>query len=277
MRYLKKTFEYLFLLEKGKRFIILLLFSIPAGIVGAFVAPSWAMTDWARNFSVGNTSLWINWTLGGRGVVFWVAFGIALLIFTCVVAMMSTVISRNLRVGVFKVNRLVMELNEGFFPALYATITAAVAFLFFKLLASLLLVLCQTLENVYLSFFLSVAALLFVLVLANIALALGMLYLPIMTFNGIKPFNAIVGSVRKTGGRCVWKLMFSTIVPTVITQIIGCCVGLFQIPLLSEIVDGVTYTLLFCYIITLSMVSYYEVEEIKREDYPRSYFFKSRG
>ena len=275
MNYLKKTFEYLFILENGKRLVTLFLLSVPAGITMSFVAPTWAMHDWIKNYEVGNTGFWYNWNLGEAGTTFWIALLVLFVFMVVTASVLSSIISRSLRVGVFKVNRVFDEFNESFFPALYAMVAYLVIFLASKSIMALFLVLWQNLSWVSLSMSLSLATVILVIVGICLFCSLTLIYLPLMTFNGLKPLDAFVTSLQKCG-RGVWKLFPSIIIPIALIVTIGNLFGLLQIPLLSFIIDSVCYSFLIAYFVTLTMISYYGIEQIKREDYPREYFFRNK-
>ena len=119
MIYFKKTLEYLFKLEKGKRFLFLFLIALPAGFGAAITAPHHVYKQWIETFEVGNLDFLSALMFGGTAsplrVVIAGAITIVLLLFS--ISVMASVISRNLRVGVFSVNRrLLREFNEAFLP-----------------------------------------------------------------------------------------------------------------------------------------------------------------
>lgn len=276
MRFLRKTLQYLITLEKGKRLLTLFMISLPAGISMSFVMPTWTMYDWLRNYSVGNTSYWASWTPGNQNFTFWIALLVMFVFMVLTTAVLSTVVSRSLRVGVFKVDGILTEFNESFFPALYAMIGYLFMFLVSKTIMALFLVLWQTLSSVVLSAALSVVTVAVVMLAANIFMSLTVVFLPLMVFNGLNPSRAFGVSLQKCGGR-LWKLLPAIIIPIAVIMAIGSLIGIFQIPLLSEIVDSVMYAFIIPYFIVLTMVSYYEIEQIKREDYPREFFFRNKS
>jgi len=274
MTYLKKTLEYLFVLEKGKRVILLFLISIPAGIALSFVAPTGALTDWLRHYTLGNTDFWLLWNFGTKGYVFWI--WLALLYFLTVfdVSVLSSVVSRSLRVGKFKIKSLVEEFNDSFFASFFTATVYLLLFLIGKTLMTLLLVLWQTVPSAPVSAILSVLMLVIVLFGLCIFGSFTLLFLPLMTFNGLRPRPSFVASVQKCG-RTLWRIFPSLAIPIVVFSVSGGLIALFGIPLLSKTWDMAVYSLMFPYMVTLTMVSYYDIENIRREDYPREYFFRN--
>ena len=68
--------------------------------------------------------------------------------------------------------------------------------------------------------------------------------------------------------------MFGAVfVPVLIVYVIGALVGMAESFIASTIVESVLYAVTLVYILTLSFVSYYEINELPREDYPREYFY----
>lgn len=275
MIYLKKTLQYLFVLENGKRVLMLLILSAPAGIAMSFVNPTWALYDWLKDYSVGNTDFWHAWNLGAAGYTFWIALAVLFVLIIVSTAMVTTVVSRSLRVGAFKVNRVFDEFNESFFPSLYTILVYLVIFLIVKTINSLFLVLWQTLSSIALSATLSMLSMVITVFGLCIFASLMLMYLPLMTFNGLRPKDAFAVSLQKCG-RELWRIVPSVAIPIAAVFLIGNLIGIFEIPLLSEIADSVLYSFLIAYLVTLAMVSYYEIEQIKREDYPREYFFRNK-
>jgi len=69
-------------------------------------------------------------------------------------------------------------------------------------------------------------------------------------------------------------MMFAIGIPLLVVWAAATLIGLSGIRALSYIFSTVLYASLFAYIITMSVVAYAEIEELKREDYPRGYIQK---
>lgn len=275
MKYFKKTMEYLFVLEKGKRFLTIFLLFLPVGFVAAFAAPNAVVFKWLSNFTVGDTDFWhawcfngnLNWhvTLGGLCVA-----AIFIMFFFSVV---STVVARSMRVGVFKLSGIFREFNENFFPVMAATFMYGAITLIIKAVLTALLVMFQTFEDATVAaLFSSVAGVLAFLLLCFMV-TIGVIYLPFMVFNGLRSFHAFTASAGKITGKLQVKMFFTVTIPVTVCVAIGVAVGAARNSIASIIVETVTYTLVFTYIVALTFVSYYEILELKREDYPREYFY----
>lgn len=276
MTYLKKTLEYLFVLERGKRALFLFLISIPAGIALSYVAPTGMLTDWLSHYTLGNTNFWLLWNLGReRGYVFWVWLAAAYLATIFCVAVLSSVVSRSLRVGRFKVNRLIDEFNDSFFASFFTATIYLVLFIMGKALVTLLMVLWQTVPSIILSAGLSVFTLCAVLFGLCVFGSFTLLFLPLMSFNGLRPRPAFGGSVQKCG-RTLWRIVPAIALPLAAFAVSGGLLMLVRLPILSKLWDIAMYSLMYSYMVTLTMVSYYDIENIRREDYPREYFFRNR-
>lgn len=275
MTFFKKTFEYLFKLEKGKRFLLLFLIALPSGICAAVAAPQRVYNEWLTNFKVGNLNfldaLMFNGTANYIRVLVAGIVCFVLLLFS--VSVMASVISRNLRVGVFSVNRMFQEFNEAIFPSFSSVFTVFVVVVLCKVLLGILLVLFQTFKNVVLAAIFSCLALLLSIALVCYAVSVGILYLPYMTFNGLRPFVALAQSANRTGGRVLGRIFFAVFLPILLNYVVGGLVTIAHNTIVSFVLESLTYTFLLVYLVTLSFISYYEINDLPREDYPREFFF----
>lgn len=276
MLYFKKSIEYLFKLEKGKRFLLLFLIAIPAGVGVFFTAPTYVYHNWLKEFTVGDRSylsaLFFNGHANSTRVL--VAGAILIVILLFCISVMASVVSRNLRVGVFSINRrLALEFNEAILPTFFAVISAMGVVIVGKLLLATLIVLFQTIRNVVISAILSTFALFLNVLVVCYAISVGILYLPYMTFNGLKPTVALAQSANRMGGRTGAKMFGAVVVPILIIYVIGALVGMANSFIASLVVESVLYSFGLVYLITLAFVSYYEINELPREDYPREFFF----
>lgn len=275
MIYFKRTLEYLFKLERGKRFFILFLMSLPVGLGAAITAPHHVYNEWLSNFTVGNRNFLDAMMFNGVANPYRVLIAgvVTVVLLLVCISIMASVISRNLRVGVFSVNRLFIEFNEAIFPSFFAVTSMILVVVLGKVLLGVLLVLFQTISNILLSQILSVFALLINIALVCYAISVGMLYLPSMTINGLRPLVAFAESANKLGGKKGGTMFLSVFLPILLNYVIGGLVSIANNLIVSLVVESVCYALSLVYLITLSFISYYEINELPREDYPREFFF----
>ncbi|MDR3186134.1 MAG: hypothetical protein LBU04_04935 [Christensenellaceae bacterium] len=275
MRYLKKTFEYLFILEKGKRFAVISVLSLPVSIVFAWLFPSGKYTTWLANYNNRPNTFWDAWTFNSGGYQYWIALLLAFILIMIFVSMSVNIISRSLRIGIFKVKSLLTELNDSFFPVLHGTLTYIILLSIYKTILSLLLMFWQNISNSHVYFALSLITMIVMFVGAVACFSFTTLYIPIMAFTGVRSRIAIYSSIRKSSSSLV-SLMIAVLIPILIKTLIGSLIALKHDILLTFITDGVLNALLFSYMICFIMIAYYEIEQLKRQDYPREYFFKNK-
>lgn len=275
MNFIYKTLEYLFKLEKGKRFLCLFLIALPAGFGAALTAPHHVYKAWLQNFEVGNLNFLSALTFGDTAnpLRILIAGAVTVVLLMFCISVMASVISRNLRVGVFSVNRMFQEFNEAIFPTFFAVCSAMIVVIVSKLLLSALIVLFQTFHSVLLAAILSMIALLIEIALVCYAITLGILYLPYMTFNGLRPRVALAESVNRMGARVGGRMMVAIFFPMLLNYIIGGLLALADNLIVSLVVETVLYTISLVYLVGLSFISYYEINELPREDYPREFFY----
>lgn len=273
---LNKTLEYLFLIQSGKRFTVLFLMLLPLGFLLAVAMPANAYFTYITNYTTGTPDFWSAWNLNGAVDYRWSlgALAVALVYYIFIGAVCFTVISRSLRVGVFDVKHPIYECNENFFPTLYSALFYLAVLLFVKALNTACLTLFQQNESAAVGLTFSIIAIVAMYALVSYVLTIGTLYTPFMVFNGVNPLRAFVLSAGRINGRASLRAYPALFLPVFGTVVIGALVGWFQSSLASIIVETVLYTALAVYLITYPFVSYYTLNELKREDYPREYYFK---
>ena len=256
--------------------MLLFLIALPCGVGAYFTAPTYVYHNWLKDFSVGDKSylsaLFFNGNASPLRVL--IAGVVTTIVLMFCISVMASVVSRNLRVGVFSINRrLMMEFNEAILPTFYAVLSAMVVVIVGKLLLATLIVLFQTITNVVLSAILSTFALFLNIALVCYAISVAILYLPYMTFNGLRPMVALAQSANRVGGRVGARIFGAVFCPILVIYVIGALVGMAENFIASIVVESVLYATALVYLLTLSFISYYEINELPREDYPREFFF----
>lgn len=278
MNYFKKTIEYLFVLEKGKRILILFLLALPMGISFAFLSSNTIFFNWIKDYSVGNQNFWHAWNFYGQIKslhMFIASVGCIISTFFSY-SVMTTIISRSMRVGIFKINNLFYEANENFFAVFSFTITAIIVGVIFKALYSLFFTLWQGINSLYVSMTLSIITLILSICFLSIIFTYVCLFIPYMSINGLKAKAALTESISKFGKTRTRKLFFSIFIPIVISLIIGSLAGFSKYRFVGIIVDSILYTFLCVYLLSISFVTYYHVEGLERNDYTQEYYFKNK-
>ncbi len=275
MKYFKKTLEYLFKLEHGKRFFVLCLLAIPAGIAVAFTARTVVYYDYFKSFEISTLSFLNTFALGDLSdLKFMVIAGaVAFLGLIFGISVMSSVVSRNLRVGVFKLNlRLGYEINEAIIPSFSAIVTAFILVILAKIFQASLFMLASTFSSRILAIVLFICVVILELALVSFAISTAVLYLPYMTINGLNPISALTQSIHgieNTKGR----LFLCVFIPVFLKYVIAGLVAMAENFIVSLVVESLMNVLVLVYFVTLSFVSYYEINELPREDYPRDYYY----
>ncbi|HIU60424.1 MAG TPA: hypothetical protein IAB05_03410 [Candidatus Stercoripulliclostridium merdigallinarum] len=274
MKYFIKTCEYLFKLEKGKRFFVLFLFALPIGVAIAAAMPQGSLINWLSDFNAA-TSFREAWSYNGNIniLVSGLAVPITFVLILFFLSVMTTVISRSLRVGVFKAESVFRDCNESFIPVLQGAFGYIVTALLLKVLMTLLLQLISRIELAVIAAILTAIVAVITYVGFFMLLTLGILYLPFMSFNGLGTFEAFIQAAGKLSGGTYRRMAFAVIIPSLIVPAIGMAVGVAHSLIASVIVESVLNAVLLTYIVTLAFVSYYEILGLTREDYPREYFY----
>ncbi len=275
MKYFKKTLEYLFKLEHGKRLLVLCLLAIPAGIAVAFTAPASVHYNYLKSFEISTLNFLNTFALGDvADLKFMVVAGVvAFLGLIFGISVMSSVVSRNLRVGVFKLNlRLGYEINEAIIPSFSAIVTALILVIIAKILQAALYMLAHTFSSRVFAVVFFIFILILVLALVSYAISIGILYLPYMTINGLNPVVALTQSIHGTENT-TGRLFLCVFIPVFLKYAIGVAVAIAENFIISLVVESIMNVFVLVYLLTLSFVSYYEINELPREDYPRDYYY----
>lgn len=273
---LKKTLEYLFVLQKGKRFTVLFLMMLPLGFLLAVAMPANAYYSYIKSYSAGAIDFWSAWNFNGAVDYRWSlgALAVALIYYIFIGAVCFTVISRSLRVGVFDVKRPIYECNENFFPTMYSAFSYLALLLLVKALNTACLTLFSRNASVPAGLTFSIISIVAMYALVSYVLTIGTLYTPFMVFNGVNSLRAFVLSAGRINGRKCLRTYPALFLPVFGTVLVGALVGFFESALVSIIVETVLYACLAVYLITYPFISYYTINELKREDYTREYYYK---
>ena len=94
-----------------------------------------------------------------------------------------------------------------------------------------------------------------------------------MTINGLRPSVAIAQSANRTSGRVGARVFGAVVIPILVTYLIGALVGIAKSYIASLVVESLLYAFLLVYLVTLAFISYYEINELPREDYTREYYY----
>ncbi|MFI3229173.1 MAG: hypothetical protein R3Y23_03290 [Bacillota bacterium] len=271
MKYIKRTFEYLFVLGRGMRFAFMFLLSLPFGFTLACLLPNSRYISWGANYEVGNMNFISQWNMGDT-LNYWLTL-IAVFVFGIItLSILATVVSRSMRVGTFRIKKITSEFNENCFSGYNFLLCLVVILLVAKVILTLLLVLSSAIPSYAISLGLSIFNLAVVNALFFLAFSFILVVLPTMAINGVKLKSAILSSIRKCGAR-LGGIFFALFIPYLVLVAIGTAVASLNIYWLSIGIDTALYAGYIAYFVALSMVTYYKIEQIKREDYPK-YLFK---
>ncbi len=267
MKYFYLTIQYLFQLDKGKRFLTLFLYALPACLVLSAFFPITGYFEWL----FGHGSAYANYGELWLSLVQRDTFKLGLLIAVYFLLILSvsaitTTIIRSLRVGKFQVKSLFYIINENFLPSLWMVSATMIGLLVFHSLFGLFLFTWQFIPNVALSYALSMISFLLCLSLLTFVFSKLALWLPIMSINGLRPFRAMESAISKTHQKK--KNMFVAFSIAVLLLLAAGTIAFFfrAVGILDFVINVVTYTIMLVYYCALSLLAYFDIEGITRED-----------
>ncbi len=269
--YFKKTLEYLFVIGKGKRFSALMLIMLPLGLALALFMPNTIYSYKWSEYQAGNTDFLAHWNMHTH-LNYWILLLIVFILGVIAIAIVTTVVSRSLRVGTFKIKHPFKEMNENVFSSFFFMVYILFTLLCCKVLLTLLLVLAGSLtfSNIV-SYIVVVISLLATAIIFHLIVSMQLLVLPTMAINGVKLKSASLSSIRKCGAN-LGKIFGAIAIPYIFVAVIGVLVSITKILWLHILVDTLLYSAYAVYFVVLSLIVYYEIEQIKREDYSTNHF-----
>ncbi|MFA6766452.1 MAG: hypothetical protein WCS45_05410 [Clostridia bacterium] len=267
MKYLFLTLQYLFRLDSGKRFLALLLIALPPCILLAYFFPITGYFEWFFNYSgdYGSYSaLWLSLAQRDSLGLGFLVLGYILLVLS--VSAITTAVARSVRIGKFQLKNFLYLINENFFPSFYTITFFIIALMVAQSLIGLFLFLWQSLPTLTASFVVSIIFVLISLLLLVWAYSGLALWLPIMSINGLKPHKAIAASYSKTHNQRR-ELLISYIIIVAGIVLIGLISYLFgDVWYISWIINTLNYAIATVFFVVLSILSYFDIEGITRED-----------
>lgn len=275
MKLVKKTLEYLFVLERGKRFLALFLAALPFGISAAFTLDGGAALKWISDYATHAKDFSTAWHMGLSPLrtLFWHSVTGVVLIPT--LAFLGSIISRNMRVGVFRIDRIGRELNESFFPALTVTVLYVVFYLATRLLLTLFVFLWGRMGTLWMSIGLTAVSAFIFIFLMGLLTEYNLLYFPIMVIHGSAPTHAF-GTAFNRMNLKFRQLTIAVACPILLKIAASFLLHLIQLPVLSYVLDGVLNAFFLVYLGTASFVAYYESSSLERNDYTREYYYRKK-
>ncbi len=274
MNYLSNTTAYLFRYGRGRRFLTIFLLSLIPSVALSYSYPfsdyigfiiSLYKADF-RDFG----SLWL--ASFHHDAYSLIGLAVSFVLFVLFTAYITTLITRSIRVGEFRLTKLLPSINENFFPAIatvgFIVISAFIFHTLFTLLAFLFLQIPSR------AFGLTLIAVFFIglCLLAVYIWSALTLWLPTMSFSGQYVTKAFVVSFYKS--RSYQRLFF---VPALIifafllvTSIGAHFIG--SVWYAKWIINAVSLSVVYTFSVTFTEISYCETESITREDMVRRYF-----
>lgn len=267
MKYIAITLQYLFRIDKGKRFLSLLLFALPSSLVLAYYFPITGYFDWFNNYTgsyISYSELWLSLVQRDTLKVGLLFLGYFLMILS--VSAISTLTIRSVRIGRFQIKSPFYLINENFFSSFFLITFFILGWITVQSLLCLFLFLWQILPGYAVGFILSIIIMLISLFLATLFFTRVSLSLPLMCINGLKPLKSIGLAFSKTYPHKN-KLLIAYIVAVIGILLLGFVAFIFQkIWYVKLIINTLNYACAIVFFSVLSILSYFDIEGISRED-----------
>ncbi len=273
MKYIKLVLEYLIKFEKGRRFFLTALVALPFAVLAAFALPldvyfGWFLGHEGQYESFGTL---IESQLAGFNVYFFLGT-IAAAILT--VASITGMHNFCLRTGKFRIGNLLKGINDNFKASLQVTLYIMAILVIGSLVTAFFVYPIGLIEVSWLVKTLSIILVLVFGGMLTVIITNFILFMPIMTYNGTSFFRTFSLSIEKTQQASFKKLFFAVLTSVGAVFLIGFVSGLIKNRIAGIVLSIVAYDLVAVYLITLSVLTYFDVEGLEREDSPREYRYK---
>lgn len=268
MKYLTMTFEYLFKRAKGKHFFVFGLFALLPSVVLAYFFPASNLIGVFANYNTIRIEnfgwLWLN--IYSHSQFSGLAFFSTFVLYSFSAASICTIITRHFRVNDFSVPKLFKSVNENFFPALTVVVSIYILITALHTVGCLFMYWFFAIPNKVIALVLSVIIEMGLIFGAVYVVSALTLWMPIMSFNGLKMFTAMSTAFYKS--RSFHKSAFiNTLIPVLISLSLSVVAYFLKdVWYLKWIVNTASYIFGTVVLITLNFVTFCEVEGVSRED-----------
>lgn len=259
--------QYLFRLDKGKRFLTLFLFALPACLLLAVFFPVTGYFEWLFDYSGVYTSygqLWLS--LMQRDTFMTGLLIVAYLLLVFSISVITTIVIKSIRIGKFQIKSVFYLINENFFPSLALVTAIILSLLFSHSLICLFLFTWQYIPFETVSYILSMLSFLLIFLLLAFIYSKLVLWLPIMSINGLQPFRAIEAAISKNYPK-KRSMFIAYLIPMLLLLFTGILAYLFRtVGIMDVVINVISYTIISVYFCVLSLLAFFEIEGISRED-----------
>ena len=270
----RQTMDYLFKYGKGKRFLILSLFTfVPCAMV-AYFFPLSKYIQILFDFRTTSYTNWGKFWLSSFDTRFYalITLAVALLVFVPIFAYLTTIITRHIRIGKFGLPPLFRSINDNFFATLSVTVFAILAIAVFHFIFTLIVFMWMQIGNKTVGLVLAIITLFALIVLVTYCLSATLLWLPTMSFSGLYMIPALGSAFYKSRNYQRYFFVPSLGAVCIAFGLSLICYFVRDLWYVSWIITALIYTTFVVFMITLSLISYCESEAIQREDLTKIYF-----
>ena len=265
---------YLFKYGKGKRFLLMfLVMFIPCSIPAYYFPlsdyitmliefPSLSFPKWSALWLASfNTSYYA-----------WIALAVAMIVFTPILAYVTTIITRHIRIGRFTMPNLFKAVNENFFAGISVVVFSLAIIFIFHLIYTLLLYMWMQIASKIFGLILGIITFALVLLAATYVLSATLLWLPTMSFTGAYILPALSSAFYKSRNYQRYFFVPALGAVSIAVAVSVVCHFLRDIWYVKWILTSVMYTSYIVFTVTFGLISYCEAESVKREDLTNTYF-----
>ncbi len=272
MKYIGLVCEYLFKFNKGKRFLLTFLVASPVALLAAFFLPLDIYFGWFVNH-VGQyesyTALLYSCFSGMNGWLYAIIFLVCTLTLAAITGMMNFC----LRTGRFKIGNLLRGINDNFFSSAFVSVSYFLIGVLGHLFITFFLYPIGLINTPWLVTMLSIIVLVLFGVMMTLLATSTLMTLPIITFYGSNPFRSVGMSVSKSQAD-FGKLFSAVALAMIVLGALGFLMAIINIKWIAILLSYITYGFIIVYCVTLSILAFFDVEGLSREDTPKEYLYK---
>lgn len=264
MKYIKLTFQYIGGKSFWKLIIITLLPSLLFAIFASFSKVAKFFINFFKQDLVNFKNIYSNLTDVSLNYLLLIV--LSLIVFSAIISIIIGTLQRHMRTGKFAIKNIFKRINENFLPSIFTLLLLYALIYFFGLSISLIIAFWISITGSKIATLILSACFTFILfLLFSYCTALFSLICPFMVATGANVFAAISASIRSARNH-IKNIMFAFVLPLIPLFFLQYMSALINIWVFHLIIDTFFVSALLCYYPVLIFVTFYDIEELDRED-----------
>ncbi|NCA67221.1 MAG: hypothetical protein EOM87_04055 [Clostridia bacterium] len=264
MKFVKLTFQYI----KGKHFWKLAALTLLPSLLFSFLSSFSNIASFFVNFFDQNLSSFAAIyskliDVNGKNFVFVI---LSIVVFSSIIAILIGAMQRHMRTGKFSAKNTFRRINDNFMPTILVLVILYIIIYMFGFLISLLIAFWFAVTKIQLAtLILSAFFTLVIFIVLAYLISLFCLSTPFMVTTGAGIFSSASSSIRTTRNHIkdIFVAITLPLIPLFALEYVAVIINIW---IVSILIDTFFVSFLMCYYPVLIFVTYYDIQQMDRED-----------